>query len=256
MKKTAYILAAALLIGALSGCSGNNDGSADTTTVSNNGANTQIAYEAEEKDDTTDEAVEFLKTKVPLFAKYLEKRMECPLTYEVEIETDDGITQAAIYIKDEKNICLSSTDASGYTSRRIYTPDMLYVVLEKERIVCTNPMDEETIKEIVAANMLRIDVDEAKELDYVDDYDYFRDVLYKHEIIYTEPGVGTHYFYDENTDELVYIATNSSTTKVTCLKNEVTESAFEIPSDYEVKDLYEYADELEAQQAEQTAETE
>ncbi len=245
MKKTAYILAAAALIAALSGCS-SNAGSADTTTAPEDGVHTQVAYEADEKDDTTDEAIEFLKTKVPLFTKYLEKRMQCPLTFETEVEINGEVFKTAMYIKDEKNICLSSTDADGYTSRRVYTPDMLYVVLDKERIVCTNSMDEATIKEIVAANMLRIDVDEAKEMEYVDDYDYFRDVLYKHEIIYTEPGVGSHYFFDENTDELVYIANSNSVTKITCLKNELTESAFVIPEDYEVKDLYEYADELEA----------
>ncbi len=248
MKKTAYILAAAVLIGALSGCS-NDTGSAETTTTPDNGVHTQVAYEVDEKEDTTDEAVEFLKTKVPLFAKYLETRMQCPLTFETEVEIDGQVVKTAMYIKDEKNICLSSTDPDGYTSRRVYTPDMLYVVLDRERIVCTNPMNEETIKEIVAANMLKIDVDEAKEMEYVDDYDYFRDVLYKHEIIYTEPGVGTHYFYDENTEELVYIANSNSTTKITCLKNELTESAFEIPSDYVVKDLYEYADELAAEEA-------
>ncbi len=253
MKKTAYILAAALLIGALSGCSGNNDGSADTTTVSSqSGKVTQVAYQAEEKEDTTAEALEFLKTQVPLFSKYLETRMQYPLTFETEVETENGTVTAAIYIKDEKNICLSATDSFGKLTKTIYTPEMTYVVVEEDKTIYTKESTEDEAKEIVAANLLKIDADEAKAMEYVDDYDYYNDVLYKHEIIYTQPGVGTHYFFDEHSEELVYIATSNSTTRITKLSNQVTEDAFVIPSDYKTMTLSEYF----AQQAEQTAEAE
>lgn len=249
MKKTAYIIAAALLISALSGCNSNNstDGeAAETTKV------TQVAYQAEEKEDTTEEALVFLKEQVPLFSKYLETRMQYPLTFETEIETEEGTATAAIYIKDEKNICLSSTDSFGNLTSSIYTPEMTYIVVEEDNTIYTRESVEEDVKKLVANNLLKIDVEEAKAMEYVADFDYFNDVLYKHEIIYTKPGVGTHYFFDENSEELVYIATNESTTKITKLTNEVTESAFELPSGYKMMELSEYFAQLETEQAAQT----
>ncbi len=247
MKKTAYILAAAMLIAALSGCNGNT-GDAETTKAPEGGKVTQVVFQNEEKEDTTAEAIEFLKTKVPLFTKYLETRMQYPLTYEVEIEDENGKAKAGIYIKDEQNICLSSTDAFGTYSSTIYTPEMIYVVDEESQTIYTKETKEEDVKQIVADCLLKIDVDEAKEMSYVDDYDYFNGTLYKHEIIYTKPGVGTHYFYDENSEELVYIATSDSTTRVTKLNNQVTESAFELPSGYKTMTLEEYLENLKSEQ--------
>ena len=247
MKKTAYILAAAMMIAALSGCNSNNGDDnkpAETTKV------TQVAYQAEEKEDTTDEALVFLKEQVPLFSKYLETRMQYPLSFETEIETENGTATAAIYIKDEKNICLASTDAFGNYTASIYTPEMTYIVVEEDKTIYTRESTEDEVKKLVANNLLKIDVDEAKGMEYVTDFDYFKDVLYKHEIIYTKPGEGTHYFFDEHSEELVYIATSSSTTKITKLKNEVTESAFELPTGYKTMTLSEYCESLEAAQTE------
>lgn len=253
MKKPAYILAAALLISALSGCNSNSGDTSEATTAPEGGKVTQVAYQAEEKEDTTEEALAFLKEQVPLFSKYLETRMQYPLTFETEVETEGGTVTAAIYIKDEKNICVSSTDTFGNTTSSIYTPEMTYIVVEADKMIYTSESTEEEVKDLVAANLLKIDADEAKAMEYVNDYDYFNDVLYKHEIIYTQPGVGTHYFFDEHSEELVYIATNDSTTKITKLENTVTESAFELPSGYQTKTLSEYFAELEAQQAEAQA---
>ncbi len=256
MKKTAYILAAAMLVAALSGCNSNsgNDGEpAETTKV------TQVVYqngETEEKEDTTDEALVFLKEQVPLFSKYLETRMQYPLTFETETETENGTVTACLYIKDEKNMCHASTDAFGNYTASIYTPEMTYIVVEEEKTVYTSESTEEEVRKLVANNLLKIDVDEAKAMEYVADFDYFKDVLYKHEIVYTKPGVGTHYFFDEHSDALVYIATSDSTTRITKLKNEVTESAFELPADYKTMTVSEYYEQLEKEQAAQTAEAE
>lgn len=245
MKKTAYILAAAMLIATLAGCNGN---SGDSQTTNKDGKVTQVAFQMPEEPDTTDQAVAYLKTQVPLFAKYLETRMQYPLTFETEVQTAEGTMKAAIYIKDEKNICFSSTDAFGMTNSNIYTPEMTYIVIEEDNIIYTSNSTEEDVKKIVADNLLKIDADEARSMEYVTDFDYFNDVLYKHEIIYEKPGVGTHYFFDEHSEDLVYIATSDSTTRITKLKNEVTESAFELPSDYTTKPLSEYFDELESAQ--------
>ncbi|MBR4111633.1 MAG: hypothetical protein IKK53_01220 [Ruminiclostridium sp.] len=249
MKKTAYILAAAVLIAALSGCNGNsgdNDKPAETTKV------TQVAFQTEEKEDTTEEALVFLKEQVPLFSKYLETRMQYPLSFETETETEDGIITAAIYIKDEKNMCHAAVDAFGNYSATIYTPEMTYIIVEANKTIYTRETTEEEVKKLVANNLLKIDADEAKAMSYVTDLDYFNDVLYKHEIIYAEPGVPTDYYFDENSEELVYIATENSTTRITKLTNEVTESAFELPSGYKTMTIEEYYEQLEAEQAAQT----
>ena len=251
MKKTAYILAAAMLIATLAGCDGNSG-----SDKSKDGKVTQVAFQTPEEPDTTDQAVAYLKTQVPLFAKYLETRMQYPLTFETETETENGTVTACLYIKDEKNMCHASTDAFGNYTASIYTPEMTYIVVEEEKTVYTSESTEEEVRKLVANNLLKIDVDEAKAMEYVADFDYFKDVLYKHEIVYTKPGVGTHYFFDEHSDALVYIATSDSTTRITKLKNEVTESAFELPSDYKTMTVSEYYEQLEAEQAAQTAEAE
>ena len=239
MKKTAYILAAAVLVATMAGCN-SNSGSEEPK----GGKVTQIAFQADSpKEDTTEEALTFLKEQVPLFSKYLETRMQYPLTFETETEVDGSIIKAAMYIKDESTACYEATDSSGYTNRNIYSKDMLYVIEGRERMIYTNPTTEEAVKENIAANLLTIDADEAKSFSYVCDYDYFNDVLYKHEIIYNSSGAGTRYFFDENPEELVYIVTNEQTTKITKLKNEVDESVFELPSDYGTMDLNEYYNE-------------
>lgn len=240
MKKTAYILAAAVMIAALSGCNSNNGGDSETTKAPEDGKVTQVAFQAEEKEDTTEEALAFLKEQVPLFSKYLETRRQYPLTFETEMETENGLVTAAIYIKDEKNICLASTDTFGNYTASIYTPEMVYIIVEEDNTIYTKESTEEEVMELVENNLLKIDVDEAKAMSYVTDFDYFKDVLYKHEIVYTQPGVGTHYFFDEHSEELVYIATSNSTTRITKLNNEVTESAFELPSGYKTMTLSEY----------------
>ena len=80
MKKTAYILAAAVLVATMAGCN-SNSGSEEPK----GGKVTQIAFQADSpKEDTTEEALTFLKEQVPLFSKYLETRMQYPLTFETE----------------------------------------------------------------------------------------------------------------------------------------------------------------------------
>ena len=103
MKKTAYILAAAMLIAALSGCnssSGNDGEPAETTKV------TQVAFQAEEKEDTTEEALVFLKEQVPLFYQLeLLGKMRDNISYyttEATIEADTVFLQHCVEIFTSK----------------------------------------------------------------------------------------------------------------------------------------------------------
>ena len=250
MKKITIFLATAMIIAALSGCSGNND---TDSSQSGEGLVTQIAFGEPDKEDTTDESVAFLRTKVPLFSRYLEKRMQYPLTYEVEIEVDGGTpTTSGIYIRDDKSLCVTAIDAEGNRQRELYLEDTYYFIDDKEKVVYSLEYSEEGCKEAVGYYLLKIDIEQAQKCSYVDDIDTFRDVTYKHEIIYDENAKPTDYFYDENTEELIYVVSGTTVTKVLNLKNEVTESVFEIPADYTQSTLEEYAQKLaEEQQAAQ-----
>lgn len=245
MKKTAYILAAVLLIGALSGCSGNE--TPDST--KENGKVTQVVFQKPEEKDTTNEAIEYLRTQVPLFAKYVEKRNSIPLAYEVEVTTEEGTQTASVYIRDEKSISFLATDVDGNNSGTIYADKMCYVFSEKDNTLYQSEVSNDTCKELVDSNMLKIDIDDAKEMAYAADTDYFNDVLYNHEVISSPGNPVTHYYFDQQTDELVYIVTGNQVTKITKFQNEVNESAFEIPTDLNVIDLNEYVNNKDENQA-------
>lgn len=250
MKKTAYILAAAMLIATLAGCDGNSG-----SDKSKDGKVTQVAFQTPEEPDTTDQAVAYLKTQVPLFAKYLETRMQYPLTYETEVQTAEGTMKAAIYIKSASEICFSSTDTNGYTSRTIYSGKDVYAISDVDQVIYESKTTKEAVKEVVEENLLKIDYNEACLMTYEasETPDYYNDVLYKHEIIYSEPGKGVHYYFDVNTDDLVYVVSGETVTKVTRLDNEVSEDPFSLPMSYKTKPLEEYLAELAAEQAAEQA---
>lgn len=236
MKKiTASLLAGAMIL-SLAGCSDQDKESDNTTQV------TQVAFgEAEEdKPDTTLEALEFLKTKVPLFSKYLETRMQYPLTFETEVTTKNGTQYAGIYIRDDKTIYLKAIDEDGVVSKTIYVDNTLCYVVDSEQAVYYKEYTEQECKDLVNSYLLKIDIDEAKSFNYVQDYDFLDGVEYKHEIIYDTQSNASEYFFDETTEELKYVVANKQTSKVLKLSNTVDELLFEIPENYKRIDFDEY----------------
>ncbi|MBO5265889.1 MAG: hypothetical protein J6B08_01185 [Ruminiclostridium sp.] len=241
MKKILALLLTGALILTASACGKKEENETTTTAAeSEGGKKTQVAFQAPEMEDTTAEAVEYLKDKVPLFSKYLETRMSIPLTFETEITSEKGTAFAGIYIRDDKTVCLSATDETGASTRTVYVDNKLYYIVDDDKAIYSTDYSEEKCKEMVDAYLLKISIDDAKACSYVSDYDYYGDTLYKHEIIYSAQSVGTHYFYDEATDELKYVVTNTDESKILALNNEVTESAFEIPDGYTESDLNTY----------------
>lgn len=238
MKKIIAVLLTSALLLTAAGCGKEDETkneSSETTKV------TQVAFQSpEEEDDTTAEAVEYLKTQVPLFSKYLETRMQLPLTYEVNIETPEGTQFVGMYAKDDSTLAHVVTGTDGSTETVIYTPEKLYYIIDADKTVYVSDYSEENAKEAVSASMLRINADDAKNSRYISDYDYYNNVLYKHEIIYTDGYAESHYFYDEATDALKYIVTGDMVTEVVALSNEVDETKFEIPEDYAESDLNAY----------------
>ncbi len=252
MKKTAYILAAAVLIGTMAGCN-SNSGDSQTTTGDGAGVVTQVAVPEIQKNNTTDEAIAYLKTQVPLFAKYVEKRNTCPLTYEVEITSGDVTQTASINIKDEKNISFLSTDADGKLSGTIYMDNVCYVISETEETLYSSDVTTETSQSVVEQNLMSIALSEAKAVTYSCDTAEYNGVTYKREVI----GDSANYYFDENTEELAYIIIGEQVTKITKFENVYNESAFELPEGYKTVDLNKYVnDTLNAEKEAAAAEAE
>jgi len=205
-------------------------------------------------EDTTDEAVAYLKTVVPYFSKYLETRMEYPLTYEAEITTAEGTQFAGIYIRDESSMVISAVNLFGSESKTIYTADKMYSVDGVEKIIYSGDYKEENSKRVVSANLLKIDVEQAKSCDYTSGEKTYNGVNYKHESI-SMGGATVDYYFDMNTGDLKYVVSDGSETKVLVLENKVKESAFDLPEGYKEATLEEYYEkiqkELDAQQSNQ-----
>ena len=164
MKKTAYILAAAVLVATMAGCN-SNSGDAQTTN-DGTGVVTQVAVPEIQKNDTTDEAIAYLKTQVPLFAKYMEKRNSVPLCYEVEITSGDVTQTASINIKDDKNISFISTNADGVREATIYKDNVCYVISDEEKTLYSSEVTTETSKRVVQENLMTIKLEDAKGYNY------------------------------------------------------------------------------------------
>ncbi len=254
MKKTAYILAAAVLVATMAGCN-SNSGDAQTTKDDGAGVVTQVAVPEIQKNDTTDEAIAYLRTQVPLFAKYIEKRNSYPLTYEVKITSGDVTQTASINIKDDKNISFISTNADGVREATIYKDNVCYVISDEEKTLYSSKVTTETSKRVVQENLMTIKLEEAKGMSYSADTADYNGVTYKREII----GNVVYYYFDEATEELKYIVMgdNIQVTEITRFENVCDESAFDLPEGYKTVDLNEYVnDALNAEKEAAAAEAE
>lgn len=241
MKKIASIIAAAALILTAAGCNGENADTAETTTAAESTSgkvHSQVVYGDEE--DTTAEALDYLRDKIPLYVKFMEKRMQYPLTFETSIsESGESLGSAGIYIRDEQSMAVSATDASGNTTKVIYKDGMVYQIESSEKAVYSRDYSVEGAKSLVSEYLIKIKKSDVEKCSFVDDYEDVDGVTYKHEIIYQADGSPTNYYYDENTDEIVFIRTGEQISKVEKLENAVDESVFEVPADYEMKDFSE-----------------
>lgn len=236
------ILACALVFAA-AGCK-NDEKNPETTT---NGKKTEVAYQAPEEPDTTIEAVEYLRSQVPLFAKYLETRMNYPLTFETETTTDEGVFSTAIYILDENSLALTSVNADGVAEKTIYDGGMLYFVDGVEKIIYSADYTEENAAKVVKSYLLKIDVNDVKGSAFETGAGEYEGTEYNTEKITTGDAV-TEYYFDKKTDELKYIVSAESVSKVTKLKNFADKTAFELPEGYTESTLEEYFAKLAAEQ--------
>lgn len=242
MKKIISIIAAAALILTAAGCNGETD-TAETTAAgeaTSGKTHTQVAYSSDEG-DTTEEALEYLREYVPLYVKFMEKRMMYPLVFETSItESGESLGTAGIYILDDHTLATSSTTPAGETVRLVFKGGMVYQIESATKTVYSREYTEENAKSLVSDYLIKINLSEVEKCSFVDDYEELNGVTYKHEIIYSADGDPSNYYYDEATEEIKYIRIGEQISEVLRLENTADESAFEIPSDYEMKDFSEY----------------
>lgn len=253
MKKFLAILTAGALLLAAAGCGTEEKPSDTSETTKGNGNVTQIVFGEEEQpeEDTSEEALNYLRERIPLYTRYLETRRSIPLSYETAITGEGARVEAGIYIKDEQTITLTAKDEDGNLLRVVYRDGMAYEISEAERTVTYMKYGEDRAKELVASYRLKLSLRDVQKCSYVDDYDELNGVIYKHEIIYDEGGNPTNFYYDEETEALRFIRVGEEISEVLVLSSELTESMFEIPTDYTMVD---YDAELAAQQSSYAAE--
>ncbi len=238
MKKILSVLIASALILTASGC-GNESGKETTTQKPES---TQVIDMAGSVEDTTDETFEYLKEKAPLYANFLKIRKSIPLSFEIEVKTENGTATAGVYIKDETNISTISADGTGASSTTIYSDDKIYYIDDAAKIVYEGSVPVDSTKTMVETNLLNVDIMTAMSFKYTTGEEKEIDgVAYKCETISGgENNTSTDYLFDKETDEIRYIVVNGNANKITVLNNEVNEKAFEIPADYTKATMEEY----------------
>ncbi|MCM1334808.1 MAG: hypothetical protein NC084_09445 [Bacteroides sp.] len=256
MKKLLAILAAGALILAAGGCNGDEEPSkTDETTKGSGGKVTQIVFgdgsDAEPEEDTTSEALAFLKEKIPLYVRYLETRRAIPLSYETAIVSEGTRATAGVYIRDEKTLALTAYDEDGDGVRVVYKDGRAYEIDDAARTIRYMSYPEENAAELVESYRIKLKLSEVEKCSYVDDYEELNGVVYQHEIIYDEHANASNFYYDEETGEIRYIRVGEEVSEVLTLTNEVTESAFDLPTDYTMID---YDAELASEYASRSAE--
>ncbi|MDE7234503.1 MAG: hypothetical protein K2N29_05505 [Ruminiclostridium sp.] len=253
MKKFLAILAAGALLLAAAGCNTEEKPSDTSETTKGNGKVTQVVFgeDKEPEEDTTEEALNYLRERIPLYTLYLETRRTIPLSFETAVTNEGARVEAGIYIKDEQTIALTAKDEDGNLIRVVYRDGMVYEVADADRTVTYMKYSEELAKELVESYRIKLSLSNVEKCSYVDDYEELNGVTYKHEIIYDENSNPSNFYYDEETEKLRFIRIGEEISEVLILSNEVTESAFEIPTDYTMVD---YDAELAAQQSSYAAE--
>lgn len=252
-KKFLAVLAAGALLFA-AGC-GTEQTPGETTqkTADKEGNVTQIVFGEEEtpEEDTTAEALAYLRERIPLYTRYLETRRTIPLSFETAVTNEGARVKAGIYIKDEQTIALTAEDEDGNETRVVYMDGKVYEISSADRTVTYMTYKEENAKKLVDSYRIKLSLSDVEKCSYVDDYEELNGVSYKHEIIYDENSNPSNFYYDEETGAIRFIRNGEEISEVLVLKNEVTESMFELPTDYTMVD---YDAVLSEQYASQSAE--
>ena len=263
MKKALSVFLIAFILTA-AGCGGNNqqettEGSTtaaatEETKGSSGNRVTEIAYQSPEFEDTTEEALAILQEHVPLYYDYLKIRMNMTVTVEAVVTYADGTyLKSGIYVKDEYTGAITTETSDGRITKVIYTKNMGYQINENDKIVYYLENKEETAKRNINAMLMTISLSDLNGCSFSQDTAEFEGVTYKHEAITNQTtSENTDYYFDADTNELKYIKTTDTVTKIDRADSiAADDSIFEIPSDYEMLSYNDYLEQLQQEALEQ-----
>lgn len=250
MKKLLSLLAAGALILAAAGCNAEED---PAQTAEKGSVTSQIVFGGgeEPEEDTTEEALAYLRERIPLYTRFLETRRGIPLSFVTAVTNEGARVEAGIYIRDEQTLALTAKDEDGNLTRVVYRDGMAYEITDADHSVTYMKYASEFVEPLIDSYRIQLSLSEVEKCTYVDDYDELNGVSYPHEIIYDEQGNPSNFYYDEETGDLRFIRVGEEISEVILLANEVEESVFEIPTDYTMIDYdAQYAKEQESRAAE------
>lgn len=251
---------------AVSGCNGtaanqtNTEGSAPASTsapsssagtenTTGSGKKSEVVYTAEEN-DTTQMSLDYLRERVPLYTKYMEKHAKMPMTLVSEINDANGKTTTGIYVKDETHMVVNSIKPDGSETRIVYIQDKTYQVEPENKVIYVFNSGEDSVKESVRKTLANINISDAAQATYNCDTGTYENVTYNRESIKFE-DFSSEFYFDTETDDLVYVVQKNSVTKIVRFENNFTnDELLVLPEEYETKTFGElqqrYKDEREA----------
>lgn len=257
-KMTAAFLCALMLITA-AGCGNEN-------TENNNSAETSkddgtVSIVAAEAKDSSESALKFLSLMAPKFRNYLDIRRTMPLTLETTVYNTDGVWTSNLYVKDGSHAVQYSKDPAGNELRVIYSGSTVHQIESATKMIYSQELGEDFVTSTIASYMLPLYYSDVANATYSKGTGTVEDVEYNCESIQssTEDGDGnvvststTVYYFEKDTDRLVYTNADDVLTKIGTLENKFDrDDLFELPEGYTVDSIdnlmQQYMDEEAAQ---------
>ena len=240
MKKITALLLCVLMLLPAAGCGNQNSDSGSAATTSS--TEKEVSKVATEAVDTSDDALEHLEICSPKFKKYIVQRRTVPITLETTIDNTDGKWESNIYIKDNTHGIIYSKDPAGNETTVIYSGSMVHQIESATRTVYSQELGEDFVTSTIATYMVPLRYSEVLNAVYSNGTGKVEGVEYNCEAIDTHgkdadgnDTVTSHtvYYFDKDTDRLVYIDANNVLTTINVLENKFDrDDLFEVPSDY------------------------
>ena len=237
MKKITAVFLGALLLLSAAGCGNSNE--ANTTAAETPSGEVTQSVEAQ---DTSDEALDFLETSAPKFRKYIITRRTLPVTLETTIDNSDGFWTSNIYIKDSSHAVVYSKDPAGNETRVIYSGSMVYQIESAGKKMYSQELGEEFVTNTIKTYTVPLSFSDVGNAQYSGGTGKVEGIEYNCEAIQVNikdsdgTVTGTHntvYYFDKDTDTLVYTDSEGLLTKIDRIENVFDrEDMFEIPEDY------------------------
>ncbi|MBO6302752.1 MAG: hypothetical protein J6N15_09980 [Ruminiclostridium sp.] len=265
MKKFLAVFALTALL-AVSACNNNGAGQpADTSAAETTGKKvTAVAFESEERPDTTEDALKYIEQNAPLYYNYLKLRRSVPLTLEATTTSGDETIFSGLYIKDKDNIAQYSKSSSGVEKTVLYMTDKAYEINHTTKTVYTFDCGTEDVEIMYKSLSLAvIYLDDVMASTYATDTAEYEGTEYDRVAITSalDPtkemsdtnSVTSYHYFDKSSGSTAYTITESgehrSVSKIERFENAFdNDSIFTVPTDYTQKTYEDLLAEHDAQQ--------